>query len=173
MANLAIKTPSSASLVLIFQLLVLRPRPSVYVCLECYSCLLTLFSLSISQNLRRFTCLSASHAQNQSTPGVGDQWPQTSLYQVFKDYFRKILLPLKLVMSLRLVELRGLWALDIITSSCFIRIFDRVCWRGMLRHPTSCWTTRCILDRDSRRKTPWRQVRSPLISVAILGVLPF
>ena len=29
MANLCIKTPSSASLVLIFQLLVLRPRPSV------------------------------------------------------------------------------------------------------------------------------------------------
>ena len=28
MANLCIKTPSSASLVLIFQLLVLRPRPS-------------------------------------------------------------------------------------------------------------------------------------------------
>ena len=30
MANLCIKTPSSASLVLIFQLLVLRPRPSVH-----------------------------------------------------------------------------------------------------------------------------------------------
>ena len=140
------------------------------------SCFLTLFSLSISQKpppCRRFTCLSASHAQNQSTLGVGNQWPQTSLYQVFKDYFRKMLLPLKLVMSLRLVELRGLWALDIITSSCFIRIFDRVCWRRMLWYPTSRWTTRCILDRDSRRKTPWRQVRSPLISVAMLGVLPF
>ena len=31
MANLAIKTPSSASLVLIFQLLVLRPRPNVVI----------------------------------------------------------------------------------------------------------------------------------------------
>ena len=30
MANLCIKTPSSAILVLIFQLLVLRPRPSVH-----------------------------------------------------------------------------------------------------------------------------------------------
>ena len=30
MANLCIKTPNSASLVLIFQLLVLRPRPSVH-----------------------------------------------------------------------------------------------------------------------------------------------
>ena len=31
MANLCIKTPSSASLVLIFQLLVLRPRPNAYI----------------------------------------------------------------------------------------------------------------------------------------------
>ena len=31
MANLCIKTPSSASLVLIFQLLVLRPRPTVHL----------------------------------------------------------------------------------------------------------------------------------------------
>ena len=31
MTNLCIKTPSSASLVLIFQLLVLRPRPNGYV----------------------------------------------------------------------------------------------------------------------------------------------
>ena len=30
MATLAIKTPSSASLVLIFQLLVLKPRPNIY-----------------------------------------------------------------------------------------------------------------------------------------------
>ena len=32
MANLCIKTPSSASLVLIFQLLVLRPRPTMHLC---------------------------------------------------------------------------------------------------------------------------------------------
>ena len=42
MANLCIKTPSSAIIVLIFQLLVLRPRPtaweaSLYLCLYLFS----------------------------------------------------------------------------------------------------------------------------------------
>ena len=56
MANLCIKTPSSAILVLIFQLLVLRPRPSVPLPSSCLQ--VTSFCYKLQVRSKKVVCIS-------------------------------------------------------------------------------------------------------------------
>ena len=65
MANLCIKTPSSASLVLIFQLLVLRPRPIAHILSKYFSKKLDLIITCLLSFLRNWA---------SRTPGRLDVW---------------------------------------------------------------------------------------------------